>query len=75
MDIHYGQLLVTSLEQLQRAGTVIVATLKRVESFGPNLDIDTESVLGPIREGLMAREEASARRKLTEGTTGAAAAG
>jgi hypothetical protein len=76
MDQQYGPLLVTSLEQLERAGTFMVSTLKRVESFGPNLEIDEESILGPIREAIGKRQEASARRKATEeaAARGAAAA-
>jgi hypothetical protein len=66
MDQHYGALLVDALSQLQRAGTIMQATLKRVESLGPNLELDSESVLQPIREALGAREEASAKRKATE---------
>jgi hypothetical protein len=55
----------------------MVSTLKRVESFGPNLEIDEESILGPIREAIGKRQEASARRKATEeaAARGAAAAG
>ena len=75
LDKHYGALLVTALEQLQAAGTVMVSTLKRVESFGPNLELDIDSVLRPIREALGAREEASARRKATEVASEATAAG
>lgn len=66
IDQHYGALLVDALEQLQRVGTIMTATLKKVESLGPNLDIDAESVVGPIRAALGAREAASARRKETE---------
>jgi len=66
IDQHYGAQLVEALEQLQRVGTIMTATLKKVESFGPNLEIDAESVLGPIREALGAREAASAARKATE---------
>ena len=79
IDQHYGALLVDALEQLQRVGTIMVSTLKKVESFGPNLEIDAESILGPIRDALGAREAASARRKATEeaseaeGTAGLAA--
>lgn len=79
IDQHYGALFVEALEQLQRVGTIMTSTLKKVESFGPNLDIDAESVLGPIREALGAREEASAKRRETEqaseaeGTAGRAA--
>ena len=79
IDQHYGALLVDALEQLQRAGTIMTATLKKVESFGPNLEIDSETVLGPIRTALGAREEASAKRRQTEeasqaeGTAGRAA--
>lgn len=75
LDKHYGALLVTALEQLEKAGTFMVSTLKRAESFGPNLEIDFESMLGPIREGLGARAEASARRKATEEAAEAAATG
>ena len=79
IDLHYGAQLVDALEQLQRVGTIMTATLKKVESFGTNLEIDDESVLGPIRAALAAREEASARRKAieeaseAEGTSGLAA--
>lgn len=79
IDQHYGAQLVDALGQLQRIGTIMTATLKKVESFGPNLEIDNESVLGPIRAALSAREEASARRRETEkaseaeGTAGLAA--
>lgn len=66
IDIHYGAMLVEALVQLQRAGTIMTATLKKVESLGPNLDIDDETVLGPIRDALGARAEASLRRKETE---------
>ena len=66
LDVHYGALLVEALEQLQVAGSYITSTLKTVESLGPNLDIDDESVLGPIRSALGARAEASARRKAIE---------
>jgi hypothetical protein len=66
IDQQYGALFVEALEQLQRVGTIMTATLKKVESFGPNLEIDQESVLGPIREALTARETASAKRKAIE---------
>lgn len=66
IDISYGALFVEALEQLERAGTIMTATLKKVESFGPNLELDHETILGPIRAALGAREEASARRKATE---------
>jgi hypothetical protein len=66
IDQHYGANFVEALEQLQRVGTIMTATLKKVESFGPNLEIDAESVLGPIRDALGAREEASRRRRETE---------
>jgi hypothetical protein len=76
IDQSYGALLINTLEQLERAGTFMVSTLKKVESFGPNLEIDEESVLGPIRAALGARAEASAKRKVTEeaAARGAAAA-
>jgi len=79
IDQHYGALLVDALGQLQRVGTIMVSTLKKVESFGPNLEIDAESILGPIRDALGAREIASAKRRQTEeaseaeGTAGLAA--
>ena len=79
IDQHYGALFVDALEQLQRVGTIMQSTLKKVESFGTNLDIDDESVLGPIRDALAAREEASAKRRAVEqasaaeGTAGRAA--
>ena len=66
IDQHYGAQLVDALEQLQRVGTIMTSTLKKVESFGPNLELDAESVLGPIRSALGAREEASKRRRETE---------
>ena len=72
IDQQYGALLVDALAQLQRAGSIMEATLKKVESFGPNLEINAESVLGPIREALGARETASARRKATEDASEAA---
>jgi len=79
IDQEYGALLVEALEQLEKVGTAMTNTLKRVESFGPNLELDAESVLAPIRDALRAREEASAKRKATEvasqalGTAGMAA--
>jgi hypothetical protein len=75
IDQSYGPLLVEALAQLERAGTLMEATLKRVESFGPNLEIDAESVLGPLRRALGAREEASARRRAEEAARGEGAAG
>jgi hypothetical protein len=75
IDQHYGALLVDALEQLQRIGSIMTATLKKVESFGPNLEIDAESVLGPIRDALEARERASAQRLATEGTSEAVGTG
>ena len=72
MDVHYGAMLVEALEQLQRVGTIMTSTLKKVESLGPNLDIDAESVIGPIRAALGARQEASLRRKETEDASEAA---
>jgi hypothetical protein len=66
IDIHYGAQFIDALQQLERAGTIMTATLKKVESFGPNLELDAESILGPIRTALGAREEASARRRETE---------
>jgi len=66
IDQHYGAQLIEALEELQRVGTIMTATLKKVESFGPNLEIDQESVLGPIRQALTAREAASAKRKAIE---------
>jgi hypothetical protein len=66
IDQHYGAQLIDALEQLQRVGTIMTATLKKVESFGPNLEIDEETVLGPIREALRMRETASAKRKAVE---------
>ena len=74
MDKDYGAVLVEALEQLQRVGTIMTATLKKVESLGPNLDIDAESVLAPIRDALGAREQASLRRLQTEQTSEAAGA-
>ena len=79
IDQEYGALLVDALEQLEKVGSVMTATLKRVESFGPNLEIDATTVLDPIRDALLARERASAQRKATEdasqalGTAGMAA--
>ena len=79
IDQEYGALLVDALEQLEKVGSALTNTLKRVESFGPNLELDAESVLAPIRSALAAREEASAKRKATEdasqalGTAGMAA--
>lgn len=79
IDQHYGALFIEALEQLQRVGTIMTSTLKKVESFGPNLEIDAETILGPIRTALGAREEASAKRRETaiaseeEGTAGLAA--
>ena len=66
IDIHYGAQFIEALQQLERAGSIMTSTLKKVESFGPNLDIDDESVLGPIRVALGAREEASKKRRATE---------
>lgn len=66
MDIHYGANLIQALEQLQRVGTIMTATLKKVESLGPNLELDIGSVLDPIRDALSAREAASAKRKAIE---------
>lgn len=66
IDQHYSAQFVEALEQLQRAGTVMEATLKKVESFGPNLEIDAELILGPIRTALGAREAASQKRRDTE---------
>jgi hypothetical protein len=66
IDIHYGAQFIEALQQLERAGTIMQATLKKVESYGPNLDLDHESVLGPIRDALGAREEASKKRRETE---------
>lgn len=66
IDIHYGAQFIEALQQLERAGTIMTATLKKVESFGPNLDIDEESVLGPIGKALGEREEASRKRRETE---------
>jgi hypothetical protein len=66
LDQQYGALLIEALEQLERAGTFMTATLKKVESFGPNLEIDDESVLGPIRSALGARAEASRKRREIE---------
>jgi hypothetical protein len=66
VDQQYGALLVEALEQLEHVGSIMTATLKKVESFGPNIEIDIESVIGPIRSALAAREEASARRKAVE---------
>lgn len=72
IDIHYGAQLIDALGQLERAGTIMESTLKKVESFGPNLELDAESVLGPIRKALGAREEASAKRRATEEASEAA---
>ena len=66
IDIHYGAQFIEALEQLQRAGTIMQATLKKVESYGPNLDLDAESILGPIRDAIGAREEASSKRRAVE---------
>ncbi|MFY9587848.1 MAG: hypothetical protein WAT66_10380 [Actinomycetota bacterium] len=66
IDQHYGALFIEALEQLQRVGTIMTATLKKVESFGPNLDLDAETILGPIRDAIGAREEASKRRREIE---------
>lgn len=66
IDIHYGAQFIDALHQLERAGTIMQSTLKKIESFGPNLELDAETVLGPIRDALGAREEASAQRRATE---------
>jgi hypothetical protein len=66
IDQHYGALLIEALEQLQTIGSIMTATLKKVESFGPNLELDIDSFVEPIRTALAAREQASAQRKATE---------
>jgi hypothetical protein len=63
LDPHYGGVLVKALDALERAGTVMVKTLHEAKMLGPNLELDTESILGPIRDALGAREAAVAERK------------
>lgn len=63
LDAHYGAVLVKALEALQRTGSSMEKVLGEAKMLGPNLELDTETVLGPIREALGLREVASAERK------------
>ena len=63
LDPHYAGVLVNALAAVQRAGTVMERTLNEAKMLGPNLEIDPESILGPIRAAIGTREQASAERK------------
>jgi hypothetical protein len=65
LDNDYAALLVEALGQLQTIGQRMVGVLERARAVGENLEVDAESVLGPIRAALGAREEASAERRAT----------
>ncbi len=55
LDAHYGAMLVNSLTALQRAGSAMGHALEQLSQFGPNFDLDDESVLEPIRTALAQR--------------------
>lgn len=63
LDAHYGGVLVKALAALERAGTVMERTLNETKMLGPNLDIDSSSILRPLQQALGEREAASAERK------------
>lgn len=63
LDPHYGAVLVKSLDALQRTGNAMEKVLNEAKMLGPNLELDTESIMRPIREALGMREAASAERK------------
>lgn len=65
LDREYNALLVDALGLLQRVGEQMVTVLERAKAVGENLDIDADTILGPIRDALGAREEASAQRRAT----------
>lgn len=65
LDAEYQPLLIEALDALQRVGNQMETILDRARSVGENLELDGESILGPIREQLGAREEATAQRHAT----------
>ncbi len=65
LDQDYAAMLVDALTLLQRIGNQMENVLERTRAVGENVEIDAESVLGPIRAALGAREEASAERRAT----------
>lgn len=66
LDQHYAALLIEAVGKLQRAGTAMERILEEASRLGPNLEIDAESVLEPIRGALRTRQERSVERLKTE---------
>ena len=66
LDQHYGAMLVDALAGLERAGTAMEKGLEQVSNLGPNLEIDGETVLEPIRRALGERARKSSERKAVE---------
>jgi len=54
-----------ALGSLQKIGTQMVNVLERTRAVGDNLEVDAESILGPIRAALGARQAESAERRAT----------
>ena len=65
LDADYAAMLIDALRSLETIGTQMVNVLERTRAVGDNLAVDAESIIGPIREALVAREEASAGRRAT----------
>lgn len=63
LDPHYGAVLVKALDALQRTGSAMEKVLGEAKMLGPNLELDAETVVGPVRDALGEREAASAERK------------
>jgi hypothetical protein len=65
LDAEYQPILIEALEALQLVGNQMETILERAVSVGENLELNAESILGPIREALGAREQATAQRRAT----------
>lgn len=65
LDHDYSALLADALGGLQKIGQQMENILERARAVGENLQIDPETILGPIRAALGKREEASAERRAT----------
>jgi hypothetical protein len=57
MDPRYESLFVREMERVELTGTAFERALERAGSFGPNFEIDPESILTPIRQALERRTQ------------------
>jgi hypothetical protein len=65
LDREYHALLIEALGTLQQIGKQMVNILERAKAVGENLELNRDSILGPIEAALGAREKASAQRRAT----------